>query len=111
MILNVDRSAPEHAVHSTGSVGGGGQRGTGHGGPKGAFRTRRRSYFLVLLESTSLFVRLFTGPVPATVTTLSQAAMRLGILRPRNGESVTLWVAKHVHRQGRGELTDLPKRR
>ena len=24
MILNVDRSAPEHAVHSTGSVGGGG---------------------------------------------------------------------------------------
>ena len=33
MILNVDRSAPEHAVHSTGSVGGGGQRGTGHEGP------------------------------------------------------------------------------
>jgi hypothetical protein len=26
VILNVDRSAPEHAVHSTGSVGGGGQR-------------------------------------------------------------------------------------
>ena len=44
VILNVDRSDPEHAVHSTGSVGGGGQRGTGHGGPKGRFRTRRRSY-------------------------------------------------------------------
>ena len=41
MILNVDRSAPEHAVHSTGSVGGGGQRRTGRGGPKGRFRHRR----------------------------------------------------------------------
>ena len=28
-VSNVDRSTPEHAVHSTGSVGGGGQRGTG----------------------------------------------------------------------------------
>ena len=36
---------------------------------------------------------------------------RLGILRPRNGESVTLWVAKHVRGQGRGESTDFPKRR
>ena len=27
-----DRSTPEHAVHSTGSVGGGGQRGTGLSG-------------------------------------------------------------------------------
>ena len=46
VILNVDRSAPEHAAHSTGSVGGGGQRGTGgHGGPKGRFRTRRRSWY------------------------------------------------------------------
>ena len=36
---------------------------------------------------------------------------RLGVLRPRNGESVTLWVAKHVRGQGRGESTDFPKRR
>ena len=36
---------------------------------------------------------------------------RLDILRPRNGESVTLWVAKHVRGQGRGESTDFPKRR
>ena len=38
MILNVDRSTPEpcsRAVHPTGSVGGGGQRGTGRGRPKG----------------------------------------------------------------------------
>ena len=33
MISNVDRSTPEHAVHPTGSVGGGGQRGTDHSGP------------------------------------------------------------------------------
>ena len=36
---------------------------------------------------------------------------RLDILRPRNGESVTLWVAKHVRGQGRGASTDFPKRR
>ena len=35
----------------------------------------------------------------------------LGILRPRNGERVTLWVAKHVRGQGLGESTDFPKRR
>ena len=29
----------------------------------------------------------------------------------RNDESVTLWVAKHVRGQGRGESTDFPKRR
>ena len=46
MILNVERSAPEHAVHFTGSMGGGGQRGTGHGGPKGRFRTRSKPYYL-----------------------------------------------------------------
>ena len=34
---------------------------------------------------------------------------RLGILRPHNDESVTLWVAKHV--RGRDKETDLPKRR
>jgi len=36
---------------------------------------------------------------------------RLDILRPRNGERVTLWVAKHVRGQGRGASTDFPKRR
>ena len=49
MILNVDRSTPEHAVHSTGSVGGGGQRGTGHGGPKGTF-VPDASQILILSE-------------------------------------------------------------
>ena len=49
--LNVDRSTPP-SMQSTplrtrpGSVGGGGQRGTGHGGPKRRFRTRRRSRWL-----------------------------------------------------------------
>ena len=37
MMLNVDRSTPEHTVHPTGPVGGGGQRGTGHGGPTGSY--------------------------------------------------------------------------
>ena len=37
---------------------------------------------------------------------------RLGILRPRNGESVTLWSPNMcVRGQGRGESTDLPKQR
>ena len=46
MILNVDRSTPEHAVHSTGSMGGGGQRGTGRGGPTAywVIRTRPNPY-------------------------------------------------------------------
>ena len=41
-IKYVDRSTSEHEVHPSGSVGGVGQRGTGHGGPKGAFRTRSK---------------------------------------------------------------------
>jgi hypothetical protein len=36
---------------------------------------------------------------------------RMGTLRPRNGESVTLWAAKHVRGQGRRASTDFPKRR
>ena len=52
MILNVDRSAPEHEVHPTGSVGGGGQRGTGHGGrPKKGLSGRVQNPKAVSLPS------------------------------------------------------------
>ena len=40
-ILNVDRSVSEHAVHPTGSVGDGFQRGTGRGEPKGLLKVWR----------------------------------------------------------------------
>ena len=50
MILNVDRSTPEHEFHSTGSVWGGGQRGTGRGGPTGSYGRVADRYPLDPLE-------------------------------------------------------------
>ena len=41
--LHVVQFHCDYLVH-TGSVGGGGQRGTGRGGSKGAYRARRRSF-------------------------------------------------------------------
>ena len=63
MILNVDRSTPEHAVHSTGSVGGGGgQRGTGHGGPKGRFRARSKRRTRLIAAVYAVYMYGFSPP-------------------------------------------------
>ena len=78
-----------------------------------------RQMHLVMLDSVAVGARatatVGNGVRLAQCESIAQlrAAVRgrLGILRPRNGERVTLWVAKHVRGQGLGESTDFPKRR
>ena len=79
----------------------------------------RPMYILGCLSEVSIRQSVWSSPrsvpvcMPLGMRDWPRPRPYLGVscLRPRNGESVTLWVAKHVRGQGRGELTDLPKRR
>ena len=95
-----------------------------HGDAWCACRSQQRAALPALmgyLGASEVSIRQSVWSSPRSVPVCMPLGMRdwprprpyLGVscLRPRNGESVTLWVAKHVRGQGRGELTDLPKRR